>query len=332
MEQSTNNGALQAPIGSGFTATSTASEVMQGISLAGKVAIVTGGYTGLGLETTKALAAAGATVLVPARNLAKAQENLTGIANVEVAELDLLNPASIDAFAATVVASGRPLHLLINNAGIMFAPLRRNSQGLESQLATNYVAPFRLTARLWEALKKTPGARVINLSSQGHQFAPFNFDDPNFTHRDYDMLAAYGQSKTAVNLFSLELDRQASAVGVRAYSVHPGNIWGTELAREAPVELLQQFGFLDAQGQVRPEVIASLKTIPQGAATTMWCATSPLLASLGGVYCEDAEVASLALGPEMSAGVKPYSVDEAAAKRLWQWTEQLTGIPFDPAG
>lgn len=332
MEQSTNNGALQAPIGSGFTATSTASEVMQGISLAGKVAIVTGGYTGLGLETTKTLAAAGATVLVPARNLAKAQENLAGIANVELAELDLLNPASIDAFAAAFVALGRPLQLLINNAGIMFAPLRRTSQGVESQLATNYVAPFHLTARLWEALKKAPGARVINLSSQGHQFAPFDFDDPNFEHRAYETLSAYGQSKTAVNLFSLELDRQASAVGVRAYSVHPGNIWGTELAREAPVELLQQFGFLDAQGQVRPEVIASLKTIPQGAATTMWCATSPLLASLGGVYCEDADVAGLALGPEMSAGVKPYSVDEAAAKRLWQWTEQLTGIPFDPAG
>lgn len=329
MEQNNNNGALQTPLDSGFTATSTASEVIKGISLAGKVAIVTGGYTGIGLETTKTLAAAGATVVVPARSLDKAKESLAGVANVEVAELDLMNPDSIDAFAASFVASGRPLHLLINNAGIMFVPLRRNSRGIESQLATNYLAPFQLTARLWEALKKANGARVINISSQGHQFAPFDFEDPNFKHREYETLAAYGQSKTALNLFSLELDNRAKAFGIRAYAVHPGNIWGTELLREAPLEMLQQFGFYDKQGKEVPEVIASLKTIPQGAATTIWCATSPLLNNLGGVYCEDADVATLALGPEMSAGVKPYSVDAAAAQRLWQLTEELIGISFD---
>jgi len=337
MEQTNANGALQTPLGSGFSATYTASEVIKGISLAGKVAIVTGGYTGIGLETTKTLAAAGATVIVPARTLAKAQENLAGMANVEVAELDLLNPASIDAFAAAFVASGRPLHLLINNAGIMFVPLRRTSGGLESQLATNYVAPFQLTARLWEALKKAKGARVINVSSLGHQFAPFDFEDPNFEHRDYETLPAYGQSKTALNLFSLELDNRAKAFGVRAYAVHPGNIWGTELTREAPLELLQQFGFYDAQGKEVPEVIASLKTIPQGAATTVWCATSPLLNNLGGVYCEDVDIASLALGQGFSEGVKSggvmaYSVDAANAKRLWPLTEELTGITFKLAG
>jgi NAD(P)-dependent dehydrogenase (short-subunit alcohol dehydrogenase family) len=329
MAQNNYNGALQAPIGSGFTATSTASEVIKGINLSGKVAIVTGGYTGIGLETTKVLAAAGATVVVPARSVDKARENLAGIANVELAELDLLNPASIDAFAAAFLASGRPLHLLIHNAGIMFAPLRRTALGMESQLATNYLAPFQLTARLWEALKKALGARVINVSSQGHQFAPFDFEDPNFEHRDYETLAAYGQSKTALNLFTLELDTRAQADGVRAYAVHPGNIWGTELLREAPMEMLQQFGFYDAQGKEVPEVIASLKTIPQGAATTIWCATSPLLANLGGVYCEDADIASLALSEGMSAGVKPYSVAEDAAKRLWGLTQKLTGIPFD---
>lgn len=320
------NGALQAPLGSGFNATSTAAEVIEGISLAGKVAIVTGGYTGIGLETTKTLAAAGATVIVPARSLDKARQNLANVANVELAELDLMNPDSIDAFAASFLASGRPLHLLIHNAGIMFVPLRRDGRGLESQLATNYVAPFQLTARLWEALKKANGARVINVSSLGHQFGPFHFDDPNFEHREYETLPAYGQSKTALNLFSLELDARAQAFGVRAYAVHPGNIWGTELLREAPLEMLQQFGFYDAQGNVVPEVVAALKTIPQGAATTIWCATSPLLANLGGVYCEDADVAPVALGEGMSAGVKPYSLDAAAAKRLWQWTEELTGI------
>lgn len=329
MEKNNANGALQAPLGSGFTAASTASEVIQGISLAGKVAIVTGGYTGIGLETTKTLVAAGATVVVPARSLEKAQENLAGVANVELAELNLLNPASIDAFADAFLASGRPLHLLIHNAGIMFVPLRRNSRGMESQLATNYLAPFQLTARLWGALKQAEGARVINVSSMGHQFAAFNFNDPNFEHREYETLAAYGHSKTALNLFTLELDNRAQAFGVRAYAVHPGNIWGTELTREAPLEILQQFGFYDAHGQVVPEVIASLKTIPQGAATTVWCATSPLLNGIGGVYCEDVDIASLSPGPDMSAGVRSYSLDAVDAKRLWQLTEELTGVPFD---
>ncbi|UOQ69344.1 SDR family NAD(P)-dependent oxidoreductase [Hymenobacter volaticus] len=336
MEQNNNNGALQTPLGSGFTATSTASEVIKGISLVGKVAIVTGGYTGIGLETTKTLAAAGATVVVPARTLAKARENLAGVVNVEVVEMDLMNPDSVDAFAAAFLASGRPLHLLIHNAGIMFVPLRRNSRGIESQLATNYVAPFQLTARLWPALKQAQGARVVNVSSLGHQFAPFDFEDPNFKHREYDTMVAYGQSKTALNLFSLELDNQAQAFGVRAYAIHPGNIWGTELLREAPLEILQQFGFYDEQGKEVPEVIASLKTIPQGAATTIWCATSPLLNNIGGVYCEDGDVASLALGSGFSEGVKSagvmaYSVDATAAQRLWRLTEELTGVTFATA-
>ena len=322
-------GALQKPIGSGFNATSTTNDVINGINLTGKIAIITGGYTGIGLETTKTLAAAGATVIVPARSIDKAKENLQGIANVEIVEMDLMKPDSIDAFATTFLASGRPVHLLINNAGIMFVPLRRNSHGAESQLVTNYLAPFQLTAKLWDALKKANGARVINVSSQGHQFAPFNFDDPNFEHREYETLQAYGQSKTALNLFSLELDNRAKAFGVRAYAVHPGNIWGTELTREAPIEILQQFGFYDDKGNIVPEVIASLKTIPQGAATTIWCATSPLLNNIGGVYCEDADIAELATGQEFSTGVKPYSLNEASAKRLWSLTEELIGITFE---
>jgi NAD(P)-dependent dehydrogenase (short-subunit alcohol dehydrogenase family) len=332
MQRDNDNGALQAPIGSGFTATSTASDVIKGVSLAGKVAIVTGGYTGIGLETTKTLAAAGATVIVPARSLDKARKNLEGVANVALEEMDLMNPDSIDTFAATFLASGRPLHLLINNAGIMFVPLRRNTRGVESQLATNYLAPFQLTARLWNALKKANGARVVNVSSQGHQFAPFHFEDPNFENRAYETLQAYGQSKTAVNLFSLQLDNWAKAFGVRAYSVHPGNVWGTDLLREAPMELLQQFGFYDDKGNVVPQAIASLKTVPQGAATTIWCATSPLLNSIGGVYCEDGDVATLALGQGISTGVKLYSLDAAYAKRLWRLTEELTGITFDVTG
>jgi len=328
MGQSNYNGALQQPIGSGFNAKSTSTEVIKGIDLTGKIAIVTGGNTGIGLETVKILANAGATVIAPARDIAKAKKNLKGISNVEIEEMDLTDPHSIDAFAAKFLASGRPLHLLINNAGIMWVPLRRDNRGIETQLAVNYLAGFQLTTRLWNALKKTEGARVINVSSQGHQFAPFSFEDPNFEHREYETLQAYGQSKTAVNLFSLELDNRAKAYGVRVYSVHPGSIAGTELAREAPLELFVKMGFCDEKGNMLPEVAASLKTIPQGAATTIWCATSPLLANIGGVYCEDADVAGLSFSKEIYAGVRPYSLDETNAKKLWLLSEKLTGITF----
>lgn len=326
MRQNNYNGALQKPIGSGFNATSTASEVIKGIDLTGKIAIVTGGNAGIGLETTKVLAAAGATVIVAARDIEKAKKNLQGIANVELESMDLINPESIDAFAEKFLASGRPLHLLINNAGIMWVPLRRDSRGIESQLATNYLSQFHLTAKLWPALKKANGARVINVSSHGHQFASFNFDDPNFLNREYETLQGYGQSKTASNLFAMELDNRGKDFNVRAYSLHPGSIAGTELAREAPLELFQQLGFYDAQGNILPEIAASLKTIPQGAATTIWCATSPMLANIGGVYCEDADIAELSVDSLSQSGIKLYSLDETNAKRLWTLSEKLTGV------
>lgn len=328
MGQTNYNGALQKPIGSGFNAKSTSIEVIKGIDLTGKIAIVTGGNTGIGLETVKTLANAGATVIVPARDIAKAKKNLQEIDNVEIEEMDLIDHNSIDAFAEKFLALGRPLHLLINNAGIMWVPLRRDNRGIESQLVVNYLAQFHLTAKLWTALKKAHGARIINVSSQGHQFAPFNFDDPNFEHRDYETLQGYGQSKTAVNLFSLELDNRAKEFGVRAYSIHPGSIAGTELAREVPLELFVKMGFYDEKGNMLPEVAASLKTIPQGSSTTIWCATSLLLNNIGGVYCEDTDIAELSLGQGVSAGVKPYSVDETNARRLWDLSEKLTGIKF----
>lgn len=328
MKQNNYQGALQQPIGSGFNASSTANDVIKGIDLSGKIAIVTGGNTGIGLETTRTLAAAGATVIVPARDMEKATRNLQDVPNVEVESMDLMGPASIDGFAERFLASGRPLHLLINNAGIMWVPLRRDQRGIESQLATNYLAPFQLTARLWPALKKANGARVVNVSSHGHQIASFDFDDPNFLHREYETLQGYGQSKTAVNLFSMELDNRAQSSGIRAYSLHPGSIGGTELAREAPLELFRQMGFYDAESRLLPEVAASLKTIPQGAATTVWCATSPMLDHIGGVYCEDADIAPLASDTEMSPGVKAYSLDESNAKKLWALSEELTGIRF----
>jgi len=334
MKKNNYQGALQHPIGSGFNAASTSNDVIKGIHLTGKVAIVTGGNTGIGLETTKVLAAAGATVIVPARDIEKAKKNLDGIPNVEIEGMDLFEPDTIDAFAEKFLASGRPLHLLINNAGIMWVPLQRNSRGIESQLATNYLGQFQLVARLWPALKKANGARVVNVSSAGHHWAPVDFDDPNFDHREYQTLLGYGQSKTASNLFALELDARASLHNVRAYSLHPGSIAGTELARNADMELFKQMGIVDEQGNMRPEILAGLKTIPQGAATTLWCATSPMLDDIGGVYCEDVEIAETERinsqqenGLE-ARGIKLYSVDEINAKKLWALAEELTGIAF----
>lgn len=328
MEQNNYQGALQQPTGSGFNAKSTTSDVMKGITLTGKIAIVTGGNTGIGLETTRTLAAAGATVIVPARDMDKAIKNLQDISNVEIAPMDLMSQASINSFADKFLASGRQLHLLINNAGIMWVPLRRDSRGIESQLATNYLAQFQLTAKLWPALKMANGARVVNLSSHGHHFSSFHFEDPNFLHREYETLLGYGQSKTAVNLFSMELDNRARDYKVRVYAVHPGSIGGTELGREAPLELFQKMGFVDANGNILPEVAASLKTIPQGAATTVWCATSPLLNTIGGVYCEDADIAPLCSDIANQKGVNLYSLDEASAKQLWVMTEEMTGLKF----
>ncbi|UZR96390.1 SDR family NAD(P)-dependent oxidoreductase [Chondrinema litorale] len=336
MRQNSIHAILQQPLGSGFNASSTASDVINGIDLSGKIAIVTGGNTGIGLETTKVLAAAGATVIVPARDIEKAKKNLQGIAKVEIESLDLFNPASIDDFTEKFLESGRALHLLINNAGIMWVPLRRDGRGIESQLAINYLGQFHLAARLWPALKKANGARVVNVSSFGHQMAPFDFEDPNFEHREYETLQGYGQSKTACNLFTVELDNLGKLFGIRAYSLHPGSINGTELGREAPIELFQQMGLCDTQGNILPEVAAKLKTISQGAATTVWCATSPLLNNIGGVYCEDSDVAELDLGnivhsyddPSSSRGVQPYSLDENLAKQLWNLSEEMTGIKF----
>jgi NAD(P)-dependent dehydrogenase (short-subunit alcohol dehydrogenase family) len=336
MEKNNYQGALQHPVGSGFNAKTTAAGVINGIDLTGKIAIVTGGNTGIGLETVRVLAESGATVIVPARDIEKAKRNLADIPGVEIHAMDLSQPHTIDAFAENFLATGRPLHLLINNAGMTWVPLERDSRGIESQLATNYLGQYQLVARLWAALKKANGARVVNVSSSAHHMAPFNFDDPNFKHTEYQTLVSYGQSKTACNLFTVELDRRGQAFGVRAYSLHPGEIAGTELARGADMELFKQLGFIDESGNLRPEILANMKTIPQGAATTVWCATSPLLNEIGGVYCEDAEVAeldseTLQFGNGLEAkGVQQYSLDQDNARRLWDLSEEMTGITLNP--
>jgi NAD(P)-dependent dehydrogenase (short-subunit alcohol dehydrogenase family) len=298
----------QHPIPSGFGAQTTARDVIGDRRLDGKTAIVTGGYAGIGVETTRILAAAGARVIVPARDRAKAEAAIGGLANVEIDAMDLADPRSIDAFAAR--RSG-PIHLLVNNAGIMAAPLSRDARGLESQLAVNHVGHFQLFVRLRPQLAR--GARVVALSSRGHVRSAFDFADPSFEHRPYEKMIAYGQSKTANVLFAVEVDRRYQADGIRAFAVHPGAILETNLTRHYdPKELADLIE--------RSKRISSFKTIEQGAATTIFAATSPLLDGIGGVYLENCDVA--AVKAEGDDGVRPFAIDPEAGERLWTWTER----------
>jgi NAD(P)-dependent dehydrogenase (short-subunit alcohol dehydrogenase family) len=304
----------QHPIPSGFGAQTTARDVIGERRLDGKTAIVTGGYAGIGVETTRVLAAAGAHVIVPARDLAKAKRSIGTLANVTIEEMDLAQPSTIDAFARRHV--DRPMHLLINNAGIMAAPLSRDARGLESQLAINHVGHFQLFIRLLPALQRAKGARVVALSSRGHMRSAFDFDDPNFERRPYEKMIAYGQSKTANVLFAVEADRRYQHDGIRAYAVHPGAILETGLSRNYDPEEFKAV-------VERARRIGSFKTVEQGAATSIFCATSPLLDGIGGVYCENCDVAQLKTSGD--DGVRPYAVDPDIAQRLWTWTERMAG-------
>jgi NAD(P)-dependent dehydrogenase (short-subunit alcohol dehydrogenase family) len=312
----------QAPLPSGFNARTTAREAIGDRRLDGVLAIVTGGYAGIGLETTRVLSGAGATVIVPARTLDKARAAVAGIARVEVESLDLFDPASIDAFAARFVASGRPLQLLVNNAGIMATPLVRDARGFESQLATNHLGHFQLTARLWPALRRANGARVVALTSRGHARAGVDFEDPNFDRRPYDKWVAYGQSKTANTLFAVALDARGEAHAVRAFAVHPGGIV-TELMRSMPEDEVRA---ILANPRNAPD---KLKTVEQGAATSVWCATSAQLDGMGGVYCEDVDIAApMADDSSGDQGVKAWATDRGLAERLWTKSEEWTGVKF----
>ena len=316
----------QAPIGSGFGAASTAEDVIAGVDLTGKNVVVTGGYSGIGVETVRVLRSAGARVFVPARDITKAEHALRDMPDVVLAAMDLLDPASIDRFAEHVLESTDTLHLLINNAGVMAPPLMRDARGYESQFSANHLGHFQLTSRLWPALTRAGNARVIALSSFGHRRGGIDFHDPNFEHRPYDPWLAYGQSKTANALFAVALDAIGQRQGVRAFSVHPGGII-TDLVRYMSREQLEAGQIIDKEGKPIIDPQNNKKTIQQGAATTVWCATSPMLDGLGGVYCADCDIAQALPNDDSTElhGVRPRATDPVAAGRLWQLSEQLTG-------
>ncbi|MFE3263165.1 SDR family NAD(P)-dependent oxidoreductase [Streptomyces sp. NPDC059215] len=311
----------QHKIGSGFGARSTADDVLQGIDLSGKLAIVTGGYSGLGLETTRALTAAGAHVVVPARRPDVAREAVAGIAGAEVDELDLGDLDSVRGFAERFLASGRTLDIMIDNAGIMACPETRVGPGWEAQFATNHLGHFALVNRLWPAIEPG-GARVVSVSSTGHHNSGIRWDDPHW--RDgYDKWGAYGQAKTANVLFAVHLDRLGRDSGVRAFALHPGGIL-TPLQRHLPKEEMMERGWIDENGvPLNPD---AFKSPAQGAATQVWAATSPQLDGLGGVYCEDCDIAEVTPEGGERTGVREYAIDPEQAARLWTLSAELTGV------
>lgn len=320
----------QKNIQTAFNENSSAEDVARGKDLRGRVVVITGGHSGIGLEATRVLAAAGARVIVGARNLKKAEENLAGISGVVSLPLDLANPESIDSFAREVLQECDSFDTLINNAGIMAVPLSRDSRGIEMQFATNHLGHYQLTQRLFLSLSR--GARVITLTSAGHRFSAVNFDDPNFENRPYDKWKAYGQSKTANSLFTVELDRRAQTAGVRAFAVHPGRIVETDLLRSLSDEELKQAGMIrNEKGEIAGPPGMGLKSVPQGAATTVWCAISESLEGKGGVYCADCQVSEIVPDDSQSAnGVRGWAVDPGFAAKLWELSEALTGVKFLP--
>lgn len=315
----------QAPIASPFGYRSTALEVVEGIDLSGKTAFVTGGYSGLGTEVVRALAAAGARVLVGARRRDKAAEDLADVAGeVEILALDLADPAAIDSCAAQVAECTDRLHILINNAAIMACPLARDARGFESQFAVNHLGHFQFTARLWPLLRAAGGARVVSVSSIGHRLHGLVLEDMHFERRPYDKWLAYGQAKSANALFALHLDTLGQAHGVRAFAVHPGGI-ATPLQRHLTMDEQKAMGWYDEAGTLN----AMFKTPAEGAATSVWCATSPLLGGMGGVYCEDCNIGAMAGDPPPRAsGVWPHIRDVDLAAGLWAKSEAMTGAAF----
>jgi NAD(P)-dependent dehydrogenase (short-subunit alcohol dehydrogenase family) len=312
-----------------FGAKSTTDEVLQGIDLSGKRVLVTGVSAGLGVETARTLKAHGAHVVGAARDLAKAGKATAVVraeanGGFELIELDLASLKSVRAAADALVEKGGKFDLVIANAGVMAAPKGTTADGFETQFGTNHLGHFVFVNRIVSLFK--PGARLVTLASSGHRFSDVDLDDPNFAHTDYDPWIAYGRSKTANILFAVEFDRRHKGAGIRAAAVHPGGI-NTELGRHLPPGELEKL--IENINKNRPVGDPfEFKTIPQGAATTVWAGVKAPADLVGGKYCEDCHIAEPENGPGIMAGVRAYALDPDRAKALWAKSEDLVGERF----
>ena len=318
-----------------YDAETTTNDILDGLDLTGRRFVVTGASSGLGEESTRALAAHGARVTMLARNPEKNEAAAARVreavpdADLELGTVDLADLASIRSFAAEYLSEHEAIDVLINNAGVMVCPFGRTADGFETQFGTNHLGHFLLTALLMPALLKGDAPRVVNLSSGGHSISDVDLDDPNYESTDYDAWMAYGQSKTANALFTKELARRHGD-HVLTYAVHPGVIQ-TELGRHLTEELMAQMmermqqrasGSGESEGGGM-----QIKSVEQGAATQLWAATAPELAAHNGAYLGDCQL-GLSGGNPSHNGYAPYVDDEAHAAELWTISEELVGQAF----
>jgi NAD(P)-dependent dehydrogenase (short-subunit alcohol dehydrogenase family) len=328
MTDTTSSTLIQTPFGSN----STAAEVIDGIDLCGKRAIVTGGSSGIGIETARALAGSGAEVTLAVRDTTAGERTATDITAttgskvIHVGRLDLADQASV----ATFVANWNgPLDLLINNAGVMLPDLQRTQEGWEMQFATNHLGHFALALGLHDALAAAGDARIVSVSSVGHRRSPVVFDDINFTSRPYDPGLAYGQSKTANVLFAVEATRRWIGDGITANAVHPGTIATTNLNGRLGPDVVAHLRASAPYAETFDASKLKYKTTEQGAATSVFAASSPRLDGIGGRYFEDCNQARV-LDPDApdatSSGVAAYALDPANANRLWELSLGLPGF------
>jgi NAD(P)-dependent dehydrogenase (short-subunit alcohol dehydrogenase family) len=316
-----------------FGATSTTEDVLEGVILKGKRVLVTGVSAGLGVETARALVAHGADVVGAARDLTKAKAATAGVqaaakngSEFELVELDLASLESVRICANALVDAAKPFDLVIANAGIMACPYGKTVDGFETQFGTNHLGHFVLVNRIASLMQR--GSRLVNLSSAGHRYSDVDINDPNFERAPYDPWSAYGRSKTANILFAVEFDRRHKADGVRATAVHPGGIQ-TELSRHIGDEGMKQLiERVNAATRAAGEPDFKFKTIPQGAATSVWAGAVAAADDVGGRYCEDCHVAEIEPDAAKRAGVKPYALNPETAKALWAKSEEMVGERF----
>ena len=321
-----------------FDATSTTDDVLSGVSLKGKRILVTGVSAGLGIETARALAAHGAQVVGAARDLGKAEAATAqvrkaasaGGGSFEIVALDLASLKSVRACADALLAKGDPFDVLIANAGVMAAPFGHTADGFETQFGTNHLGHFVLVNRIARLVR--PGGRLVNLASSGHRYSNVDLQDPNFERTPYDPFVAYGRSKTANILFAVAFDQRHRGRGVRAAAVHPGGIQ-TELARHMDSSSLQStIEQMNKQLAAEGKPPFQWKTIPQGAATSVWTAVVGSPDEIGGRYCENCHVGHIVADnvtiSAVSEGVRGYAVDARNAEALWKKSEEMVGENF----